>query len=217
MATSKNPGPAKATPASAQAEPGGSRNGKPWSRRRKAIVGTIIGVVVLAVVAVLVSISYLTSPAYKQAQHDAGTTSTPTPSVTPIAVPTSAPIAQAAAIEPGLTAQITKFEAVQGTANAPGEVSAPSVRFTVTITNNTSKSVSLTTAVVTSTYGTAQTPALQLYAPGGVNLPSTVAAGQSVSGVYLFSIPVADRGNVRLEIDYSVKVPPLVFQGAIPH
>jgi len=192
----------------------------PWTTRRKAIVGTIIGVVAAAIIAVLLVIAYLTGPGAKDvADHNGkgGSTSSPTPSAIPIAVPTSAPLAQPAAIEPGLTAQLTDFESVEGVATTPGSVSAPSVRFTVTITNNTSKAQPLTTTVVNAYYGTANTPALELYSPGGVNLPDSVPAGQSVSGVYLFSIPANDRSDVRFEIDYSASVKPLIFQGSIPN
>ena len=197
-----------------------SNAGIGWSKRRKAIVGTIVGIVAALIIAALITISYLTSPAARNAANGGGpgahASSTSTPSATPIAVPTSAPIAQPGAIAPGLTAQITKFEAVQGVANTPGEVSGPSVRITVTITNNTSASASLKTTTISASYGTKSTPALELFSPGGVSLPSTVADGQSVTGVYLFSIPVADRSNVRVELDYSVGVKPLVFEGAIP-
>ena len=187
-----------------------------WSRRRRAILVTAIAVVAAVVIAGLITVAYLTGPGAKSGADSAIPPSSATPKPKPIAIPTSAPLAQPAAIQPGLTAQITKFEAVQGVATTPGSVSAPSVRITVTITNNTSKSVPLDTATITSYYGPAATPALQLYSPGGVDLPASVAAGKTASGVYLFSIPVADRSDVRFELDYSVNVKPLFFEGSIP-
>ena len=204
----------------------------PWTTRRKTVIGIIAGIIVIAIITVAVIVSTArhstpTTPS-KSSTPSASSTGSPSPapsasgtsSATPSAVPsasaTSAPIGGAGTIKPGLTAQITKFEAVDGVAKTPGETSGPSVRFTVTITNAGSLAESLATTVVTVYYGADRTPALQLSEPGGTDMPASVAGNTTATGIYIFTIPVDQRNNVRLEVDYSVKVPPLVFQGALP-
>lgn len=204
----------------------------PWTTRRKTVIGIIAGIIVIAIITVAVIVSTArhstpTTPS-KSSTPSASSTGSPSPapsasgtsSATPSPVPsasaTSAPIGGAGTIKPGLTAQITKFEAVDGVAKTPGETSGPSVRFTVTITNAGSLAESLATTVVTVYYGADRTPALQLSEPGGTDMPASVAGNTTATGIYIFTIPVDQRNNVRLEVDYSVKVPPLVFQGALP-
>jgi hypothetical protein len=126
------------------------------------------------------------------------------------------PIDQPAAILPGVTAAITKLEAVDGEARAPGEVSAPSIRVTVEVTNSTEDTVDLTTTVVTAYFQPDQTPALELGEPGSSPMPASVAPGQAATGVYIFTIPSERRQNVRIIVDYAVDVPALVFEGGVP-
>lgn len=140
----------------------------------------------------------------------------PPPDPVEPAEPTSVPIDSPAPIATEVVASISKMEAVEGEAKGPGEVAGPSVRFTVTIRNDTDAEVDLSSAVITADYGSDRTPALQLFEPGGKNLPASVAAGESVKGVYIFSIPVEKRDRVRVTLDYSVGVPPLEFTGAAP-
>ncbi|MCU1558708.1 MAG: hypothetical protein JWN09_2703 [Microbacteriaceae bacterium] len=200
-----------------------------WSARRKAIVAGAVAVAIVAGIIVAVAIansnsmnaggtSQGTNPGSSPTPTEASANPTPSasPSIDPAVPRVPVPIDKPAPISPGLTAAITKFEAVQGEAKTPGEVSGPSVRITVTITNSTSAKASLATAVITAYYGDAETPALELSAPGGSPLPAEIAAGQSATGVYIFTIPVDQRGKVRIMVDYSVDVQPLVFAGAIP-
>jgi len=143
---------------------------------------------------------------------DTPATPTPTETTSPEPVPIESP----GTIVTGLTAQVVGIEAVDGVAKGPGEVSGPSIRFTVTIANGTSDSVDLTATVVTVDYGADRTPAGQLYEPGASPMPTKVAAGAEASGVYVFSIPTDQRGLVHITVDYSVGVPPLVFSGRVP-
>lgn len=200
-----------------------------WSTRTIAIASAVAVVIIVAVVLALT----LRPSISNTATTDSTKSPTPAPSVTmgasaspsataePNATAGPSPaspvaITKPATILPGLTAAITKFESVAGKAQTPGEISGPSVRMTVTITNSTAKAVTLNTTVVTAYYGTDQTPALQLTSPGGVNLPTSVAPGASATGVYIFTIPTDQRANVRVEVDYSVDVAPLIFQGSVP-
>jgi hypothetical protein len=137
----------------------------------------------------------------------------PTPQATKtatIAKPTAVPIKQE------LTAAVTKMTAVTGTADGPGEIGGPSVRFTITITNHTGKAFSLSNTVVNAYYGKAATPAVQLRSPGGKDFPSSVKNGGSATGVFIFNIPKASRSAVKVTVDTSVQNPVIAFQGAAP-
>ena len=134
------------------------------------------------------------------------------------AAPTVRPpaaIDEAAPITPGLTAEISRVEAVDGTARGPGEVAGPSLRVTVSIVNSTAADAPLNTTVVSSYFGADRTPAPELREPGGSPLPAVVRAGTTVTGVYIFTVPEDERRNVTIMVDYSVDVDPLIFQGDI--
>jgi hypothetical protein len=136
---------------------------------------------------------------------------TPQPTKTAtIAEPTAVPIKQE------LTAAVTKMTAVTGTADGPGEIGGPSVRFTITIENTTGKTFSLSNTVVNAYYGKAATPAVQLRSPGGKDFPSSVRNGGSATGSFVFNIPKASRSSVKVTVDTSVQNPVIAFQGAAP-
>ena len=118
-------------------------------------------------------------------------------------------------IATGLTAEISRVEAVDGTARGPGEVGGPALRITVTITNTTADETSLRTAVVSCYFGAERTPAPELREPDGRPLAASVQAETAVDGVYIFTVPEDQRGNVTIMVDYSVNVAPLVFQGDV--
>ncbi|MBH0052873.1 MULTISPECIES: hypothetical protein [unclassified Salinibacterium] len=131
------------------------------------------------------------------------------PDVTPV------PIEEPADVTAGLVAKVTKVEEVDGTARGPGEVAGPSLRVTVTMTNSTASVVSLRTTVISCYFGADRTPAPELREPGGAPLPASLAANSAIDGVYIFTVPADQRGNVTLLVDYSVDVQPVVFQGDI--
>jgi hypothetical protein len=136
---------------------------------------------------------------------------TPQPTKTAtIAQPTAVPIKRE------LAAAVTRMTAVTGTADGPGEIGGPSVRFTITITNRTGKPFSLSNTVVNAYYGAAATPAVQLRSPGGKDFPSSVQDGGSATGVFVFNIPKASRSAVKVTVDTSVQNPVVAFQGAAP-
>lgn len=215
------------TPSQDPAEVEGAR---PWTTRRKAVTGIIAALLLTTIIVVIAIVSTSRNSSDPSGSSTPSASSTisaspqPSASGTPVssrppgpsASATAAPIASPGTIKPGLTAQITKFEAVDGVAKTPGEVSGPSVRFTVTVTNTGATTESLDTTVVTAYFGIDRKPALELSEPGGVDMPGSVAGGGTATGIYIFSIPRDQRNDVRLEVDYSVKVAPLVFQGALP-
>ena len=147
-----------------------------------------------------------------------GSTSTPSGDPTPVpqATPSPVPIDEPGTIEPGVTASIDTIEAVQGEAKGPGEVAGPAIRFRVSISNTTSAAIDLGATVVTVDYGADRTPALQLFEPGASPLAVSADPGATVTAVYIFTVPVDQRGLVHITVDYTVGVPPLDFTGAVP-
>jgi len=161
-----------------------------------------------------------TASSSPSASSSPAASSTPT-RTTPAAAATPQPtktatISAPTAIVKSLTAKVTKMEAVQGKANGPGEVAGPSVRFTITITNSTGKTVDLSNTVVNAYYGSDATPATELQQPGGQAFPASVASGSTATGVFVFNIPTASRNKVTVTVDTSVQNPVIAFRGAAP-
>lgn len=187
--------------------------------------GAILAAIIVVAIAVAANQSGTpaasTSPAATPSTSATPTTSAtpePTASGEPTPGETAPPgaIDEPADIVPGLSASIGSIEAVDGEASGPGEIAGPSIRFVVTITNSTSSTSNLANTVVTAYYGPDQTPAIELQEPGGSPLPAEVGAGATATGTYIFTIPAEERSNVRIIVDYSVDVAPLVFEGAVP-
>lgn len=209
-------------------------------RRTTAI---IVAALVLVIAAVAV-VGVLTAGSSRTAATSTPSTGTSTPSTSVVAPTASAPrtsagpskpftptpaatasgpqptrtaaISSAAPITRSLTAEVTKMEAVQGTAAGPGEIAGPSVRFTVTIRNSTGKTFDLSNTVVNAYSGPDSSPAIQLQGPGGKSFPSSVAAGRSATGVFVFNIPTAQRDRVEITVDTSVLNPVVAFKGSAP-
>lgn len=116
----------------------------------------------------------------------------------------------------GLTVAISALEAVDGTGTVAGEVAGPAVRFTVTVTNGTDGPIDLSTAVVNVTYGPDRSPGGELSGPGVDRLPATVAAGATQTGVYVFGVPLEERGRIQVMVDLAAGEPIIVFEGAGP-
>lgn len=195
------------------------------SRRNLVLAGAATALAIVAAIALALTLPAgspgATSPTTPSATTPASDAPTPVPSEspTPVEQPPAGdpvPIDAPAEVVKGLTARISGIEAVDGVAKGPGEVSGPSIRFTVTIENATGAPVDLTGTVVTVDYGADRTPAGQLYEPGAVPLATSVAAGSTASGVFVFAIPPESRGTVHITVDYAVDVAPLVFVGATP-
>lgn len=146
------------------------------------------------------------------------TRSTPPPTDPPVVAATPQPthtaqLAVPAVIVRALTARVTRIEAVQGIAQGPGEIAGPALRFTIRITNSTGRSVDLSNTVVNAYFGPDGVPATQLESPGGVTFPRFVAAGHSAVGVFVFTVPTAQRSDVEVTVDTSVHNPVIAFRG----
>jgi hypothetical protein len=146
-------------------------------------------------------------------------TATPTDATT-AAAPTPQPtattgLASTAPISSALTAKITAMKAVTAKATQPGQVGGPAVRFTIRLTNTSGAAVDLSSTVVNVYSGVDEAPAYQLDSDGLV-FPASVAKHSSVSGTAVFTIPVADRGQVRVTVDTSASATVVAFSGAAP-
>jgi hypothetical protein len=148
---------------------------------------------------------------------DPSTQPTPDPSATPGTMPELAPVAPD---EPsdngeGLVAEITAMKAVQGEAVQAGEIAGPAVQFTLRLTNDTDAAIDLGLIAVNAYIGEALTPAGGLVKPGAAPFEGTLAVGDSTDGVYVYSIPEDQRGDVTLTLDYRAGQPAFVFRGKV--
>lgn len=196
------------------------------SRRLTVVVVALLVVVALIVVLVLASRGRSgatgASPSEEPAfPSDPSATSTPVTSQDPEdgqAPPAEAiPVAIDATAEPvpGVRASIGSLAAVDGVADGPGEVAGPALSFEVTVRNDTDAAVSLASTVVTVSTGEDRLPADAL-TTGATALPAEVAPGASVTGTYVFTVPVDRRDDVRIAFDYLVGTPVVVFAGEGP-
>lgn len=130
--------------------------------------------------------------------------------------PTSEPVplTDTAAPVSGVDAVVTSIEAVQGQATRPGEIAGPALRFTLEVRNRTDQAVDLSAAVVNLYVGPEAAPAGAVQEPGARAFPPAVASGQVATGVWVFTVPEAERGDVSLELDLGVSSSVVLFRGS---
>ncbi|GAA1851444.1 hypothetical protein ACFFOM_11115 [Microlunatus capsulatus] len=126
------------------------------------------------------------------------------------------PLDEPEEVEEGLTARVSRLEAVAGEASGPGEVSGPAVRATVTLTNRSGERVDLSSTVVNLYHGADEAPGSALSGPGTRALPRSVAPGERASGTFVFAVPEDRRSDVLITVDYSVDTPVVAFRGRAP-
>lgn len=204
------------------------------SRRR---VWWWIAAVAVVVAAVIVYVAVTSSAAPKDADASPAPSASPSATATeessagadPSAEPTPAAsessgtmpeLAPVAPNEPadngdGLVARIASMTAVQGEAVQAGEIAGPAVQFTLELTNDTGETVDLGLVSVNAYIGEDRTPAGGLVRPGGAPFEGSLEAGKTATGVYVYSIPENQRGDVTLTVDYRAGEPAFVFRGAV--
>lgn len=102
------------------------------------------------------------------------------------------------------------MEAVQAEATLPGEIGGAAVRVTVTLTAEEDLDLS---AASVELRGADDAPAPGLTGNDSQELPSSVTAGQTVTGTYVFSAPPAGPAQVR--VSTTIGSPILVFTGTV--
>ena len=195
---------------------------RPAGGRRAVWVA--IGVAAVIVVAIIIALSVRGNASAPSSTDgpSAGSSSTPRPTETPDpSAPSSQPpvaITDPATPDaaPGVTVAIANLTAVDGEAVLPGDVAGPAIRFDVVIHNGSAAELSLAVAHVNVYYGSDQTPASDLSAPGAVPFPASAAAGADATGTFVFTVPVDQRDDVTITLDYAAGAPALVFHGATP-
>lgn len=129
---------------------------------------------------------------------------------------TAAPVPLDATAEPadGIRVTIDSITAIDGRASVPGEVEGPALQVTVNVENANSDDALTDTLIVNVYYGPDRTPANILVSPRQ-DLPLTVAPGETAKGVYAFSVPADARGQILVELDLSLDLPVVLFEGAV--
>jgi len=157
------------------------------------------------------------SPSAPAQSGDPSGQPTPDPSATPGTMPQLPPVApdEPADNGEGLVAEITGMKSVEGEGVQAGEVSGPSVQFTLRLTNDTDEAVDLGFIAVNAYIGEGLTPAGGLMKPGGAPFEGTLKVGESAEGVYVYNIPESQRGDVTLTVDYRAGQPSFVFRGNV--
>jgi hypothetical protein len=118
-----------------------------------------------------------------------------------------------AAVGDGVTAEIVSLEAIDATGVGPGNVSGPALRVTVALTNGTAAPVSLGGVDVELASGPDLAPAPSVNDASAAPFRGDVAAGDTATGVYVFSIAAGDRSDVTVSVGYQAGAPILVFTG----
>lgn len=158
-----------------------------------------------------------TAPSTPTGTPKPGATVSPAPSATSDAMPELTPVAPDRPSDngKGLVADISQMKAVEGEAVQAGEISGPAVQFTLVLTNDTDAPVDLGLISVNAYIGADRTPAGGLVKPGGDPFEGALAVGKTAKGVYVFTIPKGQRGDVTLTVDYRAGQPAFVFRGAV--
>lgn len=151
-----------------------------------------------------------TAPATTAPATTAPGTTTPAEPVTRPPVP----IAAAATVGPGVTATVITIEPVTATAALPGEIAGPAVRLTLAFQNSGSSPIDLGNVTVDLQDASASS-ATPLSGNGSAPFSGTAAPGASATGVYVFSLPAADRVGVSLYVTSNADLPVVVFTGDV--
>lgn len=128
--------------------------------------------------------------------------------------PATVEIDQAAEPADGVSVELISFEAIEATAAVPGEVSGPALAVTVAIENGSDDDILTSSVIVNLYYGPERTPANILVNPRE-EFPETLPAGESAQGRFAFTIAVSERSDVLIEVDLSLDMPVVLFEGEV--
>ena len=111
-----------------------------------------------------------------------------------------------------LKARITRVQAVDAEARGPGEVSGPGVAVTVSVENESARSVDLGATVVT-LEDAEGAPGGEILGPPTRPLGGKLGAGKSTRGVYVFTVGRKRREPITVRVTLGPGLAPLVFRG----
>ena len=135
---------------------------------------------------------------------------TPGPSVAVSPLPPK-PVGSPAQIKGGVRVTIANVKDVEVGATGPGEIAGPAVSVEVRVGNTSPAAFNLSGLAVTASYGRG-TPASPTTAGGAKLLSGSLAAGRGASGVYVFLVPKAQSGTLRVEVSSADSPSIAVFQ-----
>lgn len=120
-------------------------------------------------------------------------------------------------MESGVEVEIVSLEAVTAGREIPGETSGPAVEVTLRATNVGDEPLDTGGTSVNLEYGGEdRTPAPSVSDPDESGFPPTIDPGKSADGNYLFAVPIAIDGDIRIIVDVLASEPNVVFSGARP-
>lgn len=201
------------------------------TRRRRRIIAIVIAIVIVIGAAVAIGI---TRPFQTTAASESSTSApseTPTPQPTTFATPAAGetaatekpapdepvPFTEPVTTPSDLTVTVDAVTAVTAGTNLPGEISGPAIRVDVTVRNGGADSANLAGSNVTTTYGGDEMiPAISVGDPAAETWPATLAANSAATGVFFFSVPTENAGEVRVIVDLLAAEPDVVFVGSRP-
>jgi hypothetical protein len=137
----------------------------------------------------------------------------PAPTTGPHKTAPAVPIRATGAPARGVTATLSSIRAVTTKATGPNDVVGKGLEVVVRIVNDRDQPVDLTQTVVNVSYGDA--PALPNDA-GTQIFPTSVGAGRSVEGTFVFRAPEDARSRVTVEVDLGVRYTVVLFRGPAP-
>jgi hypothetical protein len=114
----------------------------------------------------------------------------------------------------GVSARLSRIEAVNAEATLPGEFSGPAVALNVEVTNRSPRTISLDTVIVDLVYGD-NVSASPVTDPSREHLSGDLAAGDTTAGGYVFTVAPEARDQVQVRIRYAAEDPTVVFTGSV--
>jgi hypothetical protein len=156
----------------------------------------------------------------------------PKPASTPVKPPTPGDVHHTVPVQPAsakpavaltsagdfggrVIVHVTDMKSATAHARGPGEVTGPGLVLTLQIDNGSKKSIDLGNVVVALTDST-KAPANPMAASPARPFSGQLAAGKQASGVYVFTIPKANRHPISVAVSYTTNAPVVVFTGDAP-
>jgi hypothetical protein len=112
----------------------------------------------------------------------------------------------------GVSVRLESVRKIKAKAKLPGEVAGPALAVAVTIDNDSSKSLDLSSVVVNLS-DSSDAPGTVMSAAPAKRLPAKVKAGRSASGVYVFTVPSSKQKSVTVTVSITPGKPVLKFEG----
>jgi hypothetical protein len=131
-------------------------------------------------------------------------------------IPTNPPVSLESTANFGnkVTAKIASSKSINATAHGIGEISGPAAQLTITVTNGTTKAISLANVTV-NLQDAKGTPANPVSDPSMKPFSGNLAAGKSATGVYVFTLAKNHSNPVTVSLSYTTDAPVVLFTGAV--